>query len=238
MKNIPPKMNKPTRRKVFIVVFVVFLVVASVVYILSIDQDRSDPASEKVILEAAAKEIKKAPSQLTDEDFAQITELRINTATILNFSSKPVIQYPSIADTKLLKKFTNLRELEFNHVFRPKEKIPKWMKLLARLGIITLEDKSFLDLKPLENLTHLRLLYLSYSEVKNIEPLANLVNLQTLYLDGTQVSDLEPLKNLKNLKYLNLGNCKNITEGQIKDLENTLPELEIIRSRDYFQTVW
>ncbi|MBN2590403.1 MAG: hypothetical protein JXA96_11120, partial [Sedimentisphaerales bacterium] len=126
-------------------------------------------------------------------------------------------------------KFVNLQELGFVGVRSSQENIPKWMKFLARYGIIDLTDRFYIDLKPIENLTNLKKINFTSSNINNIEPLAKLSKLENLSLMLTQVCDLEPLKKLKNLKELNISRCPNITDEQIDDLQKALPNLEIRR---------
>ena len=62
------------------------------------------------------------------------------------------------------------------------------------------------DLRPLENMKHLRTLDLSGGgQLSDLRPLGNLPNLRTLDLAAnTQISDFTPLANLPKLTYLNL----------------------------------
>ncbi len=47
-----------------------------------------------------------------------------------------------------------------------------------------------------------------YPRLRNIEPLANLTSLKRVNLSGTQISDIVPLKNLTNLEILDCGNTE------------------------------
>ena len=67
------------------------------------------------------------------------------------------------------------------------------------------------------------------TDVSNIEPLKKLTNLQELIIDGSEVSDLRALMGLKNLKRLHIGDCKNITDQQVEELQKALPNLKIQR---------
>jgi hypothetical protein len=73
-------------------------------------------------------------------------------------------------------------------------------------------EKRLVDLSPLQNLTYLRHLELSNTNVADLSPLANLHKLRTLDLAATRVSDITPLAPLKELEFLNL------EETQVSDL--------------------
>jgi Leucine-rich repeat (LRR) protein len=73
-------------------------------------------------------------------------------------------------------------------------------------------EKSLVDLAPLENLTYLKHLELSNTNVVDLSPLANLHKLRTLDLAATRVSDITPLASLNELEFLDL------EETQVSDL--------------------
>ena len=60
------------------------------------------------------------------------------------------------------------------------------------------------DLMPLQNLTALRNLLLSFNPISDLTPLQNLTNLTFLYLSGIQTGNITPLQNLTNLRTLRL----------------------------------
>jgi hypothetical protein len=65
-------------------------------------KEKSDSASEKIIRKATARQLNKDPNELTDEDFAHITELNIKRKELY--------------DIKFLEKFTNLKVLSLNYI--------------------------------------------------------------------------------------------------------------------------
>ena len=83
------------------------------------------------------------------------------------------------------------------------------------------------DLSPLAELKSLRTLDLRMTYVRDLSPLAELKNLKTLDLGKTRVSDLSPLTELKNLKTLVLLG-KQVSDEQVQELKQALPNLEII----------
>jgi Leucine-rich repeat (LRR) protein len=176
-----------------------FLIFTAFLYALLTDEPKPDPASEKIIREAAAKQLGKDPNELTDEDFTKITTFYLSGKELF--------------DIKLLEKFTNLKELDFHKINFPKDKIPKWMKFLAKLGIFDLKSRFTLDLSPIGNLHKLESIYIDEAPVSNIEPLKFITSLKKLRLDKTQIKSLKPVKNLKNLRELYLNSA------QIYDLE-------------------
>ncbi len=153
------------------------------------------------------------PNDLTQEDFAQ--------ATFLDLFIK------ELSDIKELSKLTNLEELALRYVKYPQQEIPKWMKTLAKYGLIDLKKKYAIDLSPLKNLSKLKKLYFETSQIRDLEPISKLENLEVLILENIAVSDLNSLKRLRNLKSLGIENCENITKKQVDDLQRALPNLEI-----------
>ena len=146
-------------------------------------EQKPDPASEKIILEAATEQLNKDLNDLTDENFAQITELHI--------------KQKELRDIKLLKKFTNLKVLSLNYIPLPSPVIPKWMIVIAKLKIINLQrwyhksymKKYFIDLSPLENLSKLQIIYIVGSPVKDLLPLGKLKNIQEIHISQYELRD-------------------------------------------------
>ena len=188
--------KKPFYRRYIIAVSVIlFLISAILFYTLMTPTQKPDPISEAVIREIVAMQLNKDPNDLGDEDFAKITELPLNNRYI-NSNKRLKILY----DLESLKKFTNLQVLQLVNIKYPESKIPKWMRMLEKFGIINTKERFVIDLTPLEKLTHLKKLNLQGTPIKNIKPLSNLSDLENLYLANTFISDLEPIKELVNLQ--------------------------------------
>ncbi|MBN1974383.1 MAG: leucine-rich repeat domain-containing protein [Sedimentisphaerales bacterium] len=233
MKETKEKQNvskKKSVRNIFIVAVIFLFIVAALVLISFTHEPKSDPASEKIIREAAAKQLNIDPNDMTDEDFAQIKIL--------------YIYGKELCDIKLLDKFINLERLDLAAIQFPRDRIPKWMKLLEKTGVVNTNERFTIDLTPLEKLTKMEALVLrhmtiiptddvsflsfpitsEYAPFKNLGPISSLENLKELNLNGALVRDLEPIKKLKNLEILNLSKS-NVTN--IKPL-NGLVKLKIL----------
>jgi Leucine-rich repeat (LRR) protein len=206
--------NRHSRRKYIIAAgIILFLIIASLVFIwFTQEEPKLDLASEKIIREVASLQLKKDPNTLTDEDFTKITRIGI--------SGK------ELSCIKTLEKFINIEGLSLYDIRYPESAIPKWMKMLTKLGVYDLNKRFALDLSPLGKLIHLESISIGNTPVKNIKmltsltkfkmlgfsgknisdikPLAKLTNLETLNLSGTNVSNLEPLRELTNLMELHL----------------------------------
>ena len=167
-----------------------------------------DSENDKIIIQAVAKQLNKEPNSLTNEDYARITELDLPGKQISNLA--------------MLKKFRNLEKLNLER-YRVKEtEAPKWMKILAKLGVYNLSEKCVIDLSPLAKLPDFKSLNLENSYFSNIKHISIIKNLQELNLAGNNISDIEPLKELKKLKILDLRRTR---VANIKALEG-LKELE------------
>lgn len=226
--------KKSSRRKYIIAAGIIFLLITPVLIVISLMR-QGDPASEKIILEAAAKQLNKNLNDLTDEDFLKIKVFEIRDA--------------KLSDIKAIEKFTNLQELRLYNIYSPENEIPKWAMILAKYGFYNIEKRKLIDLMPLKKLNKLQKLEcciaipvigeleainfilssIKYSPFQNISPLSNLNNLKELNLKGTNISNLKPIKKLIKLQELNIQNCKNITDKQVEDLQKALPNLKISR---------
>ena len=193
---------------------------------------KPDPASEKIIREAAAAQLGKDPNELTDEDFAKITELSIGerTQSILSMYDEGdsfKYAYNKLSDIRLLDKFTNLKILYLGSIDVSTDKIPKWMLLLSKLGIFNLEKRFSFDLSPLEKLSHLEKLQVGGNVVIDLQPLAKLSHLKNIQLINAQVSDIGPLKKLTQLEKLYIIFCPKLKYEDLEDLKKVNPTLEI-----------
>ncbi len=203
-KDIPKKLSY---RKFLFAAIVVLLLLTTVSAFLVFSQgQKSDPASEMIIRQQAARAVGKDPNDLTDSDFA----------TIRYFT----LRNKELCDIKILEKFTNLKTLDIIEIHYPSNKIPKWMKILAKLGIYDLSGRNAIDLSPLKKMSNLQRLQIGRTYIKNIKPLEGLTNLEHISLNGSRISDIEPIKGLKNLQILSLFET-NITDLKpIKELTN------------------
>ena len=203
------------KRKMAAVVCAIFLAAGlATVFFLLKSSYHSD--SDIVIMQAAAKQLNKDPNELTNDDFAQITQL--------NLSGK------ELSDIRLLEKFINLQGLYMSGVKVPNSALPKWKLILKKLHLINKSDNKFIDFKPLAKLTSLENLTLSYTEIDDIEPLSGLNNIRELNLTRTRISDFNPLIKFKNLESL----CVSDTQfNDLKLIENltNLQELSLGRSK-------
>ena len=197
-QNITDK-KSPNRRNILAAIFILLFIISALVLSCFNQEPKSDPASEKIIREAAAKQLNKDPNDLTDDDFSQIKELHIGAY----IQSKMYITTSNveISDIMFLEKFKNLQVLSLQAKF-PQSAIPKWMSLLAKLGILNLEERFSIDLSPISKLYNLQELRLNNTQVNNLEPIKGLIKLQMLDVGNTQVSDLEPVRGLTNLREL------------------------------------
>ena len=209
------KKQSDSSRKKYIITFV-FLFSILILYFylvftwkpnINLESQRANAAIiRKDIAYYINKDPNEDPNNLTEEDLTQVTFLDLFIK--------------ELSDIEELSNLTNLEELALRYVKYPKQKIPKWMKVLAKYGFIDLDKKYSIDLSPLKNLHKLKRLYFVTSQIYDIEPLEGLTNLELLYLHGCDVSDLKPVSKLRKLKELKIAFTPISNLEPISKLEN------------------
>lgn len=240
--------KKPLRWKYKLAAGIALLcVVAGYIYLTITWKSESQKDSEAIIRQAVAEQFNKDTDELTNEDFINIIKFKLSVIPIQQppedvntwFSSLTVIK---LSDIKLLEKFNNLQELTLD-VHYPETAIPKWRKILAKVGIFDIEKRNLIDLRPLKKLTNLRMLDLSNSgfpvkhniggmstigfvvsrsdsPFQDITPLSGLINLKELNLRFSRVSDLEPLRKLYSLEKLDISYTDISNLNPVKEFKN------------------
>jgi len=232
--DITKKSKKTAKRRIFLTTGIfLILILAALVFSLLQSEIKPDLASAKTIREIAAKQLNKEPSELTDEDFAKISEfnLREKIPAGIGPNGEHLFMYGLIelSDIRLLEKFVNLQKLNLNSIkCQNKSNV---MKVLSKIGLTNLFQRKFIDLSPLMNLRNLQSLDLSQSEVSDIQAVSGLINLQELNIDNTEVSDLKPVERLTNLQNLSISNTMISDLKPLSNLTNLqrlwLPETEV-----------
>lgn len=195
--DITKKTKKSNKTRFILAVgFVILLITFVLVFSLFQPEPKPDPAFEKILHQEAAMQVHKAPNEITEEDFAKIT-------AFVYTHHEDEKSYAEFHDIKLLAKCTNLKTVHLAYIGYPYYSIPKWMRILAKLGIYDLSEKCAIDLRPLEKLPNLDSLCLIAVSV-NLNGLKKLGGLKELALYEIQISDIDMLKELKELNYLNI----------------------------------
>ncbi len=183
------KETKKRTRKKYIGIILLILLIAAFTLFMFFLRTIYPQSDETIIREAAAKIANKDPNDLTNNDFAKITKIKLKGKT---------------RDIKLLEKFTNLEELDLQHVKIKTTKIPKWLISFCQRYRIKLPKRNYIDLSPLEKLSHLKKLDLYGGDFDDITPVSNIRSMEDLNISGTQIYDINSLQKLTNLKKLNL----------------------------------
>lgn len=229
------KTRKKSFRKIIGVILPVLLLAAFAIFICILRMIYP-PADETIIRIEAARVLYETQEDLTDdeinirEETAKIVQKDPNDLTDKDFTKiKKITLKGSTCNIKLLEKFTNLEELNL-HVKIRKNKIPQWLKYISQRYQIKLPERKYIDLSPLEKLSHLKKLDLYGGDFDDITPVSNIRSMEDLNISGTHIYDINSLQKLTNLKKLNLfgGSYKNITP--IANLFN-LEELNLQSTR-------
>lgn len=102
---------------------------------------------------------------------------------------------------------------------------------LTRLRWLMLEQNPVQDFSPLKNFKQLTTLELDDTGISDLTPLKALKDLEELHLQGNPITDLTPLEGLKNLLVLYLGDIPGLSDAQFGNLQDALPNCEIIREK-------
>ena len=84
------------------------------------------------------------------------------------------------------------------------------------------------NLVPLSHLPSLRRLGLGGNKITDLTPIGGLVNLEKLWLQENQITDLTPLHGLKALETVFLNGNPDLSEDNIQQLHESLPECQIV----------
>lgn len=180
----------------------------------------------------------------------QITDIsalsNLTSLTELHIGSNPIDDISPVSNLSQLT-YLNADGLEFSDcsVFKDMKDLVElnlWMchgfndlsglSGLTNLKILDLGWVQIEDISPLAGLNKLEHLNLQFNNVEDISPLANLKSLKQLQLEDTPVEDYSPLYNLTGLEHLSLSSY-GISEGQINELREHLPNCEIAFTSNY-----
>ena len=207
--------KKPLGRKCLIAASAfLFLICAVCLYSMLSYESKMDPASKAVIIQVAAIQLNKDPNELTAEDFASITKLQIINQ--------------QLHDIKAIEKFPNLEELHFIWIEYSERPIPGWIKILSKTGLIDINKRNVIDLKPLAKLEHLKKIEFFSTPVKSFEPLEKLENLEMLSICDMTIVNFDSLYKLKQLKTIYLLDMPKVL---VDELQAALPEVNVERDR-------
>jgi len=166
--------------------------------------------SAKVIEAAIRSDLNKPTGELTKADLEKVTML--------------VVLSKQLTDVKGLENLTQLTwvELTSNQLTDVKglEKLTQLEELRASYNEID-------NLAPLSHLPSLRRLGLGGNKITDLTPIGGLVNLEKLWLQENQIIDLTPLHGLKALETVFLNGNPDLSEDNIQQLHESLPECKI-----------
>ena len=121
----------------------------------------------------------------------------------------------AITDISSLAVLTNLTHLELSGNRHLSDISP--LEGLTGLTWLGLSWCQISDISPLKGLTNLRSLFIYHNQISDITPLAGLGNLGVLEIGVNQISDISPLKELTNLEEYNLSYLE-LHYNQISDV--------------------
>ena len=194
-------------------VIVLMCVLAGFIYFTLSWKSETQKAGETVIRQAAAQMLNKNPEDLASTDFNMITQL--------------FLKDEKLSDIRLLKKFTNLKNLQIVSVYTGQPaSLPKWLLVLEKLHLYKKPEKAYADVSILKKLPNLETLTLA-GPIVDFKAIKKLKNLKELNIENITGLDIESIKELKQLQKLGLNNVFTPSLEPIGKLSN-LQELRIM----------
>ncbi len=153
----------------------------------------------------------------------------LNKLVILNLSNTQIEDLSALKEMKSLEdlKIRNIRIADLDDI-----------QPLTTLTYLDLSDNEQLhDLKALEQLIHLKVLYCNNTTIKDLRPLSSLTNLETLYCENAEITNLKGLENLPHLKKIY---CDNSLLGRQKaiDFMKINPKILVVYESKQLQMWW
>ncbi|ELR69065.1 Leucine-rich repeat protein [Fulvivirga imtechensis AK7] len=151
-----------------------------------------------------------------------------------------------------LARWWNDLSFEWKAIFKRKVELTQTatdtdIKLISQIEALDISGNRYItNIEPLAQLTHLKRLDISNTNIEDLTPIRNLTKLEELIISNTQVKNLEPLKYAHAIQYLELQNTQiedittvkrlvklrtlNLSGTNVSDLSplSSLPELEIV----------
>ena len=78
------------------------------------------------------------------------------------------------------------------------------LEAMTNLEFLDISFSQFSDLTPIRNIKSLETIWAKYTPVEDLGPLSNLENIRELDVSFTQVIDITPIMGLTNLRYLDI----------------------------------
>lgn len=186
-----------------------------------------------IVREAIARQLKKRPDDLTDEDYRNIKRLDLGGTQVSDL--QPIrgltsLEWLYLGDTQVsdVEPIGALNSLEALLLPRTRVSDLEPIKGLTSLQRLGLNRTRVSDLEPIRGLTRLQRLFLGDTQVSDLAPMRGLTSLQVLDLNRTQVGDLEPIRGLTSLELLHLEGTQ-VSDEQVAKLKEALPKLSIAR---------
>ena len=181
---------------------------------------------------AIAETLGKAPTAITTEDLARLTNIEADESGISDLRGlehaikleRIEFRHNAISD---LTPLAGLRHL--NNIKLRGNRITDISPLKGLISVdwLGLEENEIRDLSPLAGLRRLNGLGIEDNPVSNISPLAGLISLEGINARGTVISDFSPLAKLPRLQWIEFGVSPSISKlPSLKGLK-TLKRLEI-----------
>ncbi|MBN1973487.1 MAG: hypothetical protein JW787_07590 [Sedimentisphaerales bacterium] len=150
--------------------------------------------------------------------------VKMHIIKVTTVGSRNSLTEASLLNLRPLKKLTNLETLNLNYT--PIESIAP-LSSLKKLTELDIFGAGVFDLKPVGKLSNLGILNVGKTKITDLKPVQKLTKLHRIHIYNTDIADLKPLMNLSNLDYVDMRKCKNITDSEVENLQQSLPKLVI-----------
>ena len=200
------------KKRKYLAVICFLIVAAFVVSIFYILQQEPDKISEEVVRKLVSVQLNKNPKDLTNEDFAKITEFTIYGFKVYRDSSKVSFQR---SGNKLSVIFY---ARQYGTPYSMSFDLPVYTAFMSKLGFNNKNEKYFFDLNALKKIPNLRSLNVRSTDITNIKSLRKLNHLESLTVIYTRISNPDQFRGLKELhalefQYISLDNIEPLSKS-------------------------
>ena len=171
---------------------------------------------------------------LVEEDYS--SKLFLRCGSYLTDTIKIRTTYVNDENSHVLNYCTKTKYVDVGHVWQLTQ--CDFLSYMPDLEVCIIAITYITDITPLANHDKLEYLELFSTDIADLTPLISCPNIEHLNISNMpKVTDISPLYGLTKLKRLRMVDSPEITEAQKKEIEEKLPDCEML-NMGHFPTAW